>query len=137
MKRALLLAAVTVLALSEAGCMDTIIKPMGAENNPVVTVLPDSFRYQASDMDNVHDEMQWTWVNTGTQAVVHHHSFVHHGVVQVTILDAMGDSVYRRIPVEYELDVPTDVGVAGNWTVHLQFFGAKGRVDVAIARTTP
>ena len=89
MRRAALLAAVTVLALSAAGCMDTIIKQMGAENNPVVTVLPDTFRYQAYDMDNVHDEMQWTWVNTGTQGIVHHHSFVHHGVVQVTILDGL------------------------------------------------
>ena len=133
MNRAALLAAVTALALSGVGCQDTIIKEMGAENHPMVTVLPDSFRYQADNMDNVHDEMQWTWLNTGTNAIVHHRSFVHHGVVQVTILDAMGDSVYRRIPVEYNLDVPTDTGVAGNWTIHIQFFGAKGRVDVSVA----
>lgn len=128
------LAAVTALGLSIVACQDTIIKEMGAENDVMVTVLPDTFRYQADNMDNVHDEFQATWVNTGTKAVVHHHSFVHHGVVQVTILDAIGDSVYNKIPVEYDLDVDTDVGVAGNWTIHLQFFSAKGRVDVSVAR---
>jgi len=127
------LATLAALVLSAVACQDTIIKQMGAENEVMVTVLPDSFRYQADHMDNVHDEAQWTWLNTGTNAIVHHRSFVHHGVVQVTILDAMGDSVYRRIPVEYDLDVPTDTGVAGNWTVHIQFFAAKGRVDVSIS----
>lgn len=132
MRRAAL-AAVTALALSGVACQDTIIKLMGAENEVVVTVLPDSFRYQADHMDNVHDEFQTTWVNTGTKAIVYHRSFVHHGVVQVTILDAMGDSVYARIPVEYDLDVETKVGVPGTWTVHIQFFAAKGRIDVSIA----
>jgi hypothetical protein len=132
--RRVALAAVTALALGVVACQDTIIKQLGAENDIMVTVLPDTFRYQADNMDNVHDEVQWTWRNTGTKATVHHHSFVHHGVVQVTILDALGDSVYPRIPVEYDLDVETGVGVAGNWTIHLQFFAAKGRVDVSVAR---
>jgi hypothetical protein len=127
------LVCMTALALSVVACQDTIIKELGPENDATVTVLPDSFRFQADNMDNVHDNAQWTWRNTGTKAAVHHHSFVHHGVVQVTILDARGDSVYNRIPVEYDLDTETGVGVAGDWTIHLQFFGAKGRVDLSAA----
>ncbi|MGH9262798.1 MAG: hypothetical protein ACRD08_23345 [Acidimicrobiales bacterium] len=115
-------------------CQDTIVKYLGPENREVETVVTDSLRFQAFDLDNVHDTRVWTWTNTGTVALVHHSSFVHHGVARLTILDAAGDTVYRFVPLEYELDNETTAGVAGAWTVTLELFGARGRVDFSIVR---
>src|SRR5206468_4656695 len=61
-------------------------------------------------------------------------SFVHHGQGRITILDAAGDTVYRQVPLEYQLDNTSDSGQAGTWSVTLELFGARGRVDFAIVR---
>lgn len=125
-----LLAAVVVTT----GCQDSIVKYLGPENNELETVLTDSLRFQAWDMDNVTDTREWTWTITGPQALVHHDSFVHHGKGQITIIDAVGDTVYNRIPLEWGIDNATDSGSAGAWTVKLELFGARGRVDFVIVR---
>jgi hypothetical protein len=125
------LAIATALAI---GCQDTIVKYLGPENRPVETVVLDSMRFQAWDLDNVHDARTWSLTITGTQALVYHRNFVHHGVARLTILDAAGDTVYRFVPLEYELDNETALGQAGTWTVVLELFGARGRVDFSIAR---
>jgi hypothetical protein len=117
-----------------AGCQDSIVKYLGPENNELETVLTDSLRFQAWDMDNVTDTREWTWTITGPQALVHHDSFVHHGKGQITIVDAVGDTVYNRIPLEWGIDNATDSGSAGVWTVKLELFGARGRVDFVIVR---
>lgn len=128
------LATLAIAAAIAAACQDSIIKYLGPENNEVATVLPDSLRFQASDLDNVTDTRTWNWVMTGSVAAVHHHSFVHHGRVRLTILDAAGDTVYRMVPLEYELENETAVGQPGVWLVFLEFFGARGRVDFSLTR---
>lgn len=128
---------VVVLAalVSTVGCQDTIVRFLEEDiNQPTAFVQVDSFRFQAWDLDNIHDQRQWVWPNTGTQAVVQHRNFVHHGQVQITILDALGDSVYKRIPVEADLDNETTEGTPGDWTISVDFYGAKGRVDFSAVR---
>ncbi len=136
-RRSVLPGAATALAIliaAAVACQDTIVKYLGPENREVETLLTDSLRYQAFDLDNVHDTRLWGWTNTGTVAEVRHRSFVHHGVARLTILDAVGDTVYRLVPLEYELDNETAPGVAGVWTVRLELFGARGRIDFSITR---
>jgi hypothetical protein len=127
---ALLLATVGI----SAGCQDSIIKYLGPENNEMETVVTDSLRFQAWDLDNVTDTREWTWTMTGPQAIVHHNNFVHHGKGQITIIDAVGDTVYNRVPLEWEIDNVTDSGSAGAWTVKLELFGARGRVDFSVVK---
>ncbi len=129
---ALALMVATVAVISS--CQDSIVKYLGPANREISTVVTDSLRYQAWDLDNVTDTRQWAWTNTGPQAVVYHRSFVHHGQGRITILDAAGDTVYRQVPLEYQLDNTSDSGQAGTWTVTLELFGARGRVDFAIVR---
>ena len=118
-----------------SACQDTIIKFLGAENNSQIFVAVDSMRFQATALDNVHDEVRVTWTNTGTAAIVHHRSFVHHGVGRISMLDAVGDTVYRFVPLEPEpLDNETVDGQAGDWTVIIELFGAKGRIDVSVVK---
>lgn len=117
-----------------AGCQDSIVKYLGPENNEVETVLTDSLRFEAFDLDNVTDTREWSWTITGPQALVHHDNFVHHGKGQITIIDAAGDTVYNRIPLEWGIDNATDSGSAGAWTVKLELFGARGRVDFSVVK---
>lgn len=130
----LLFAAAVTLALAAVACMDSVIKQYGPENHVSLAVLADSCRFQAESLDNVHDVTRWTWTNTGTTAHVYHQNFLHHGGSQLTVLDANGDSVYRRVPLEYKMEDTTAVGVPGVWTVQVQLFGARGRVDISLVR---
>jgi hypothetical protein len=127
---AVLLAAIGL----SASCQDSINKYLGPANNEMETVLTDSMRFQAWDLDNVTDTREWTWTMTGPQAIVHHDNFVHHGKGQITIIDAVGDTLYNRVPLEWEIDNATDSGSAGAWTVKLELFGARGRVDFSVVR---
>ena len=126
--------ALACVALAAAACMDTIVKVFGPENHVALFVQTDSCRFQAESLDNVHDNTSWTWTNTGTAALVHHLNFVHHGGTQLTILDARGDSVYRKVPLEYKLDDSTDTGAPGVWMVHVQLLGARGRIDFSVVK---
>jgi hypothetical protein len=125
-----------LLAAGLAGCADSIIKPLGPENSEQIDNQPDTFRFQAVDMDNVHDTRQFSWTNTGTQAAVLHRNFIHHGTVVLMVRDAVGTLV-DSVPMEYGIDTETDVGVAGTWQLELRFYGARGRVDVTLQRKEP
>jgi hypothetical protein len=128
---AVLLGAGALAMLS--ACADTIVKILGPENNVQITNTTDAFRFQAWDLDNVHDEVTETWSNTGPRAQILHRNFVHHGSGRLTILDA--DSVLvHESPLEYQLDLESSAGTPGDWTVTIEFFGAKGRVDVQLSK---
>jgi hypothetical protein len=128
------LAMLVALIATASACQDSIIKALGPENREIATVLTDSLRFEAWDLDNVTDTRTWNWTITGPVALVYHRSFVHHGQGRLTIIDAAGDTVYRMIPLEYQLDNQTAAGQAGAWTVQLELFGARGRVDFSLTR---
>ena len=125
---------VTIAIGGGLACQDTIVRSLAPENNPQEYVQPDSFRFQAFELNNVTDELTWTWPNTGSVAVVMHRSFVHHGHGRIVILDAQADTVYDVGTLENELDNETAESTSGDWTITLQLFGAKGRVDFSVVR---
>ena len=127
-------AALIIFLLFTAACQDSIVKYLGPDNREQETILTDSMRFEAWDLDNVTDTREWNWTITGPQALVHHNNFVHHGKGQITIIDAAGDTVYNRIPLEWEIDNVTDSGQAGGWTVKLELFGTRGRVDFSVVK---
>jgi len=128
------LTALSLCVAATVGCQDTIVKYLGPENAPQIFNQTDSMRFEATDLDNVHDVVLVTWTNTGTEAVVQHRSFVHHGHARISMLDAVGDTVYRFVPVEPDLDNETEAGQPGDWTVILEMFGAKGRIDFSVVK---
>lgn len=130
MKRTVL-GGLVLLAAACSGCADTIIKRLGTENAVTLENTPGALRFQASDMDNVHDEVAIDWENPEGRASVAHRSFVHHGQVVVTVIDAAGVTLYST-PAEYQLDNQTQGGQPGTWLVRFEFFGARGRVDVSL-----
>lgn len=120
-------------ALGGAACLDSIVKPLGPENSEQVSNVADNFRYQADELDNVHDVREFTWRNNGTAATVVHQNFIHHGSVVMMVRDAVGTLV-DSVPMEWNLETETNAGVPGNWHVTLTFYGARGRVDVGLVR---
>jgi hypothetical protein len=128
--------ALAVLAVGTIACLDSIIKPLGPENVEDVENSPDSFRYFADHLDNVHDSRTFTWRNNGTMARVVHNNFVHHGSVLMIVRDGAG-ALVDSVPMEWQLETETDVGVPGNWTVTFNFYGARGRVDLSLLRKDP
>ena len=115
-----------------AGCQDTIIKALGPANGEKLKLVPDTLRFQADDLDNVFDTRVWSLPMSTAKAKVRHRSFVHHGEARLTVADAVGDTVYRQVPLEWELDDVTLAGQPGTWTVTLEFIGARGRVDFTL-----
>ena len=128
MSRALLL--LTIAAL--VACEDTVIKSLGPENDERIKLVTDTLRFEAEDLDNVHDTRVWSLPMSTVKAKVRHRTFVHHGVARITIEDDVGDTLYNRVPLEYELDDVTLAGQAGTWTVTLELFGARGRIDFSV-----
>lgn len=77
MKRVVLWGLV-LLAVACAACEDTTIKMLGAENEVTTDNTPGALRFQASNLDNVHDEVNIDWENPEGRASVAHRSLVHH-----------------------------------------------------------
>ena len=123
--------AVLVVALAAVGCEDSIIKLLGPENNESVTDVDGVFRYQATELDNVHDVRRYTWENPQPRALVVHRNFVHHGSVLILVHDGAGGLVDSTF-AEWELDAPTDAGVPGTWDITFHYYGARGRVDTSL-----
>lgn len=117
-------------ALLTAGCND-IVTQIGPENDPTVTNEVGTFRYEAHDLDDVHEEFSFIWQNPGIQAKVLHRGFVPHGSNIIVILDADGTEVYRH-DMLFEVDDVTAVGVAGAWTVEFLLHGTTGRIDMQL-----
>jgi len=61
------------------GCVDSIVRQLGPDNDPVVVNTQDKFQFTATDLENVNDKLTFVWPNSGTKAALHHDSFIHHG----------------------------------------------------------
>ena len=55
-------AGLALVAMLAAGCQDTIVKAIGPENEPELTVQANYFSYFADNMDNVYDEITANFV---------------------------------------------------------------------------
>ena len=113
------------------GCLDSIVRELGPENDPQVTNTASSFEFKAEDMENVNDELIFNWTNSAPQAAFRHNSFIHHGYGIVIITDGAGVQVDSTL-LELDLDAETRVGTPGNWTIRLILAAARGRVDFTL-----
>jgi hypothetical protein len=113
------------------GCLDSIVRELGPENDPQVTNTASSFEFRADDMENVNDKLTFNWTNSAPQAAFHHDSFIHHGYGIVIITDGAGVQVDSTL-LELNLDTETKVGTPGNWTIEVILAGARGRVDFTL-----
>ena len=130
--RGVFLSTVIVGSLLALGCAEDV-QFLTARNDVRVVSVPDTFKVDAKDLENVYDKIDTTWVITGPQAHVHHRSFVPHGQSEITIRDATGAVVYHR-ELLFEIEAVTDSGVAGAWHVTVDLFGTTGRVGLTLTK---
>jgi hypothetical protein len=132
------LARVTLLVIVIAGPLWALgcaedVQFLTSKNDVRVVSVPDTFKVDAKDLENVYDTIDTTWVITGPQAHVNHRSFVPHGQSEVTIRDAAGAVVYHR-DLLFEIEAVTDSGVAGAWEVTINLYGTTGRVGLTLTK---
>lgn len=121
-----------LLALGLAvACQDPPVK-LGPENSVQVTNQPGYFRLQVANMDNVIDELNYTWVSADSQARVIHNSLIPHGEADIEVRAADSSVVYSGI-LDYEKDsITKPPGPPGNWTINIKILGATGKIDLTL-----
>jgi hypothetical protein len=124
--RVLAIAILVVLA----GCEDDPIRPgihLSIEN------LPDSFIYRASGIYRYTKVSNYTWQNTGSQAVVTMSGALSEGEAWVELLDAEEVQVFEgSLGVEGEFT--SLEGVPGAWNVRVSYFEATALADFRVEK---
>ena len=82
---------------------------------PQVVNLQNDFAFQVTALDNVSDDLQYTWQNDGTTANVNQSPSNLSGTATLVVRDAAGTQVYSRSLADNG-SFATTTGVAGNWT---------------------
>ena len=100
---------------------------------PQVVNLTNDFAFQVSALDNVSDNVQYTWRNDGTSANVNQSPSNLSGTVSLVIRDANGTQVYSRSLAENGT-FTTTAGQAGNWVVRVGFSHAGGSVNFRLQK---
>jgi hypothetical protein len=119
------------IVLLGTGCLDSVVRQLGPDNDPQVVNTPEQFEFTATDLRNVNDVLSFVWDNPAPAAALRHDSFIHHGYGILTIHDAAGVLVDSTL-LELNLDAETKAGVPGPWTLTLVFSAARGRVDFTL-----
>lgn len=100
---------------------------------PQVVNLTNDFAFQVTNLQNVTDDLQYTWRNDGTSANVNQSPSNLSGTVSLVILDASGTQVYSRSLSDNGTFVTT-TGTAGNWTVRVHFVNVSGAVNFRLQK---
>lgn len=108
---------------------------IGPSNQLEVNSATDNFQFQVSNLENVTQTLNYSWTNTGTQAVVDISPGMTAGSAMLTITDADGTVVYQADLAD-DMDGDTSVGVAGDWSIDLQLDGVDGTLNFRVQRKT-
>jgi hypothetical protein len=122
--------AVVLLLLAACGGGNKATAP---RYQPQITNLTNDFSFQVTTLQNVSDDVQYTWRNDGTTANVNQSPSNLTGTVSLVILDAAMAQVYSRSLAENGTFV-TAAGAAGDWTVRVHFANASGAVNFRLQK---
>ena len=100
---------------------------------PQVTNAMDSFQLQATDVTDVGTTLQYSWENSGTQAVVDHSTTVAAGSAMLVIRDAGGTVVYDQ-GLAPSLNEDTASGSSGTWTITLTLAQYSGTLNFRVQK---
>lgn len=106
---------------------------IGPSNQLEVNSVTDNFQFQVSNLANVTQTLNYSWTNTGTQAVVDISPAITAGSAMLTVTDADGTVVYQEDLAD-DMDGDTSVGVAGDWSIDLQLDGVDGTFNFRVQR---
>jgi hypothetical protein len=127
------LAALAVLVLGTA-CDQRVTTPLLFD--PQVTVLPNEFTLQATQLDKVTDERVYTWQSDGTAATVSQLPSGLTGVASLFVLDGAGNQVYQHALTDTGT-FTTSTGTAGSWSVRVHLEDATGAFSFQLKKPVP
>lgn len=107
-------------------CAGILIGCGGSKNNPVnpsnftiqVTNNPDNFLFVAADAQDESRLIDYTWINSGTQATITHTSTVDSGTALLYLYDGSGNLVYSN-GLATNVTEQSQIGAPGNWLVRV------------------
>ena len=114
-----------------AGC-DTRV-PTLPKFEPQVINLPNDFGLQVSALDQVTEEVEYTWRNDSTTTSVVQAPTNLTGDAVLFILDSAGTQVYQRSLAENGT-FTTTAGAPGQWTVRLRLTEASGGLSLRLKK---
>jgi len=117
-----------------AGCGSDPVAPLDPFE-PQINSSTDNFQLQATDVQDVATTLEYSWVNTGTQAAVDHSTTTSVGSATVVIKDTNGAVVYSH-GLEPSLNADTATGVAGTWTITLVLTDYSGTLNFRVQKKT-
>jgi hypothetical protein len=131
MKRTMMVMAAVLVA---GACGSDPVSPLDPFQ-PQINSATDNFQLQATDVQDVGTRLEYSWENTGTQAVVDHSTTTSVGSASVIIADASGTVVYSHGLVP-SLNADTASGTAGTWTITLVLTDYSGTLNFRVQKKT-
>ena len=127
-----LLLILPVLVLLAAGCGG---RQVGIMNpiQPQIVNQTDSFSFQATNVTNTTQTLQYTWQNTGTTADVNQSSQITSGLGTLMVMDSMGQQLYLE-PLSVNGTFLISSGTAGAWTIQVVLSNVEGTLNFSVQR---
>lgn len=122
---------IAVLCLAYAGCDGG--NTIGPQNQPQVNNATDNFQFQATNLQNITQTIQYTWQNTGTVANVNQSASLTAGTAALRIRDSAGAQVFSNDLAANGTFV-TGAGVTGNWTIEVVLTGVTGTINFRVQK---
>jgi len=96
----------------------------------------DSFEFQATDVKNVTQTVDFNWLNSGTVASTNQASSIVSGSATLTLKDSQNNVVYQKNLGENGTFV-SGTGVAGSWRVTIDLSKFSGTLNFRLEKRTP
>ncbi len=100
---------------------------------PQVSNVSNNFAFQVTALQNVSDDLQYSWQNDGTTANVNQSPSNLSGTATLVVLNAAGTQVYSRSLAENGT-FSTGTGTAGKWTIRVHLSNASGAVNFRVQK---
>lgn len=104
-----------------------------APYNPQIVNLTDNFSFQVTNVSNITWTYTYRWQNTGDSATVNQATNGTAGSATLTVLDKNGTQLYSQSLAGNGTFGMTK-GVAGLWTVKVQFTNYSGTIDFSVQK---
>jgi hypothetical protein len=120
----------SALCVTVLGCSS----PVAPGTQPQITNVADNFQYQTSYVQAYTGSATYTWTNSGTRATINQATTVPGGAMTLTIRDAAGTQVYSSSLVNNGTFTTSPAGVAGSWSIQVDYIGASGTVNFRVQK---
>lgn len=118
------LALMVVAGCGSGSALNPVFQPQVANN-------PDNFQFQSTGVQNVTQNLQYIWSNSGTHASINQATTVSAGSAVLAIHDANGVTVYTG-DLKNNGTFTSIAGQTGNWTILLTLSNYSGTLNFRV-----